>query len=109
MLKFWQFTDDELTDTTPDIYFSDDEIKFGKELLGNIKNYGYIGVSSTYGSTADTELLVNKVKEYDNIMWMYYGEVPIEDTNLNFIKNTINIKEKGLSLRYIVHQNQQVD
>lgn len=99
MLQFWQFTDDELTDTTPDIYFSDDEIKFGKELLGNIKNYGYIGVSSTYGSTADTQLLIDKIKEYDDIHWFYYGENPIEETNLNFVKNYTSVKELNLNIR----------
>ena len=99
MLKFWQFTDDELTDTTPDIYFSDDEIKFGKELLGNVKNYGYIGVSSTYGSTADTQLLIDKIKEYGDIYWFYYGENPIEETNLNFVKNYTSVKELNLNIR----------
>ena len=99
MLKFWQFTDDELTDTTPDIYFSDDEIKFGKELLGNVKNYGYIGVSSTYGSTADTQLLIDKIKEYGDIHWFYYGENPIEETNLNFVKNYTSVKELNLNIR----------
>jgi hypothetical protein len=43
--------------------------------------------------------LEDKIKEYDDIHWFYYGENPIEETNLNFVKNTINIKEKGLSLR----------
>lgn len=99
MLKFWQFQDSELTDTTPDIYFSEEEEKFGKELFGNVKNYGYIGVSSTYGSTADTQMLVDKVKEYGDIHWFYYGETPIEETNLNFIKSYTSVKPMGLNIR----------
>ena len=31
--------------------------------------------------------------------WMYYGEQPIEETNLSFIKDVINIKPMELSLR----------
>ena len=99
MLKFWQFEDDELSDTTPDIYFSKEEDEFGKKLIGNLKNYGYISVSSTYGSTADTQLLVDKVKEYGDIHWFYYGETPIESTNLNFIKNYTSVKELNLNIR----------
>ena len=99
MMKFWQFNDTELSDTTPDIYFSDEEKTWGKSFTNKLSEYGYVGVSSTYGKTADTQLLVDKIKEYDDITWMYYGEMPIEETNLSFIKNTINIKPKGLSLR----------
>ena len=99
MMKFWQFNNEELSDTTPDIYFSEEESNFGKELLGNIKNYGYIGVSSTYGSTADTHLLVDKIKEYGDIHWFYYGEAPIEETNLNFIKNYTSVKPMNLNIR----------
>tara|TARA_B100000963_G_scaffold269472_1_gene237613 strand:- start:3040 stop:3957 length:918 start_codon:yes stop_codon:yes gene_type:complete len=96
MLKFWQFKDSELLDTTPDIYFSDSD-KFNVHI--NDMDYGYVGVSSTYGNTADTQLLVDKIKEYGDMTWMYYGEQPIEETNLSFIKDVINIKPMGLSLR----------
>ena len=30
MLRFWQFNDSELLDTTPDIYFSEEEQSWGK-------------------------------------------------------------------------------
>lgn len=109
MMKFWQFNDDELSDTTPDIYFSEEESNFGKELIGNIKNYGYISVSSTYGSTADTQLLVDKVKEYGDIHWFYYGETPIEDTNLNFVKNYTSVKDMNLNIRQQMYLKANAD
>lgn len=99
MLRFWQFNDSELLDTTPDIYFSEEEQSWGKLFTNKLSEYGYVGVSSTYGNTADTQILVDKIKEYGDMTWMYYGEHPIEETNLSFIKNVINIKPKGLSLR----------
>ena len=99
MLRFWQFKDSELLDTTPDIYFSEEEQHYGKLFINELSEYGYVGVSSTYGNTADTQLLVDKIKEYGDMTWMYYGENPIEETNLSFIKNVINIKPKRLSLR----------
>ena len=30
-----------------------------RKSLGSVENFGYIGVSSTYGSTADTNVLIN--------------------------------------------------
>ena len=99
MLKFWQFTKNEYLDSTPDIYFSEEEKSFGNKILGSTKDFGYIGVSSTYGSTADTKLLTNKIKEYGDIPWFYYGEKPIEETDLNFIKTPISVKEMNLNIR----------
>ena len=103
MLKFWQFKEIDYLDSTPDIYFSEKEKKFGDELirksLGSVENFGYIGVSSTYGSTADTNVLINKIKEYSDITWFYYGEQPIEEIDLNFIKGSIAVKPMNLNIR----------
>tara|TARA_R100001015_G_C4594788_1_gene150043 strand:- start:8 stop:937 length:930 start_codon:yes stop_codon:yes gene_type:complete len=99
MLKFWQFEEKDYLDSTPDIYFSEEEKIFGNKILGSLKNFGYIGVSSTYGTTSDTKALINKIKEYPNITWFYYGEKPLEETNLKFIKNSIPIKPMNLNIR----------
>ena len=99
ILKFWQFKKDDYLDSTPDIYFSKEEILFGNKILGSHKNFGYIGVSSTYGSTANTQVLIDKIKEYDDITWFYYVEQPIEETDLNFIKDSIAVKPMNLNIR----------
>ena len=99
MLKFWQFKKKEYLDSTPDIYFSKEEKSFGDKILGSLKNFGYISVSSTYGTTANTKVLRDKIKEYGDITWFYYGENPIEDTDLNFIKKYISIKPMNLNIR----------
>jgi len=103
MLKFWQFSEKDYLDSTPDIYFSKEEKTFGDNLINKsfgfgIK-FGYIGVSSTYGSTADTQVLIDKIKEYPNLKWFYYGEKPITDTDLNFLKNVVSVKDMGLNIR----------
>ena len=99
MLKFWQFKEDDYIDSTPDIYFSQEEKIFGDKILGSHKDFGYIGVSSTYGSTANTQVLIDKIKEYGDITWFYYGEQPIEETDLNFIKDSIAVKPMNLNIR----------
>ena len=99
MLKFWQFKEKDYLDSTPDIYFSKEEKIFGDKLLGSLKDFGYISVSSTYGTTANTKVLKDKIKEYGDITWFYYGENPIEDTDLNFIKNHIPVKPMNLNIR----------
>jgi len=99
MLKFWQFKEEELKDTTPDIFFSNEEKEIGDKIVGSHQNFGYISVSSTYGSTADSKVLLNKIKEYGDITWFYYGEKPIQETNLSFIKKFIEVKPMNLDIR----------
>jgi len=103
ILDFWQFKPEEYLDSTPDIYFSEEEIESGDKLINKYfpsdVKFGYIGLSSTYGETADTTSLRDKIKEYDNLKWFYYGEQPIEETDLNFLQNTVPIKPLNLSLR----------
>ena len=99
MLKFWQFKEIEYADSTPDIYFNNEEKTSCGKILGSLKDFGYIGVSSTYGLTADTQLLVNKIKEYSDMPWFYYGEKPIEETDLNFVKDSIAVKPMNLNIR----------
>lgn len=102
MLKFWQFKENEYIDSAPEIYFSKEEEQFGDKLIKqtfNNKEFGYIGASSTYGTSGDTNLIINKIKEYPNIHWFYYGEQPIEKTDLNFLQNTVSVKEMNLTIR----------
>ena len=100
MLKFWQFSDEEMQDSNPDIYFDTDEINFGDTLIAdtwNNKPYGYISVSSTFGETSDAQNLIDVIDK--NLNWFYYGEVPIKDTVLNFLENVVEIKPMQLSIR----------
>lgn len=104
MLKFWQFTDDEIDniDSTPDIFFNEEETQLGQKLIEKYwgeNSFGYLGLTSTFGNTSDSEPLIDKVKEYKNMNWFYYGETPLEDTGLSFLKNVINVKNLKLNLR----------
>jgi len=99
MLKFWQFDESEIIDSTPDIYFSEEEIEFGNKLLPFPEQFGYVSVSSTYGTTANSELLTDTIKENSDMTWFYYGETPIDETDLKFIPNSISVKPLGLTIR----------
>jgi hypothetical protein len=105
MLNFWQFSETERDDSGPDIYFSEQEVEEYNKILNNDKNrkYGYISVSSTYGSTTNnSNSLVEIIKQnFDNdMMWYYYGETPISETNFNFLKNVVELKSFNLSIRH---------
>ena len=101
MLTFYQFENIDENETQPDFYESDKEKKFIDSFLikYNLNKFNYISVSSTFEKTANTSVLTDKVKEYDTDTWLYYGEVPIQDSVFNFLDNVLEIKDLELSIR----------
>lgn len=100
MLTFWQFENSEMQDSNPDIFFDGQEIEHGNQLIANTWNtapYGYISISSTFGTTSEAQNLIDVVDKKLN--WFYYGEQPIQETALNFLKNVIEVKPMQLSIR----------
>tara|TARA_B100001094_G_scaffold333301_1_gene410490 strand:- start:10265 stop:11194 length:930 start_codon:yes stop_codon:yes gene_type:complete len=101
MMTFWQFEDDEMIDTSPDFYPTKDEFETTSLFLSDnkISKYSYVSVSSTFGATAESNLLIDKIKEVDEDMrWLYYGEAPLKDTSLNFL-DAIEIKDLNFNIR----------
>ena len=102
MLNFWQFTEEERSDSPPEIYFSESEKNLDTRIFNDWagKKYGYISLSSTYGNTSDSYTLVDIAKQFEeDYNWYYYGEKPIHETDFNFLKNVIEVKPMGLSIR----------
>tara|TARA_Y100000310_G_scaffold231004_1_gene233527 strand:+ start:723 stop:1655 length:933 start_codon:yes stop_codon:yes gene_type:complete len=102
MLKFWQFTEDELQDTSPDFYPTDKEHDWFFE-FNKFEKYGYLLASSSIGNGDPVENLLSAVDKHkkglDN--WYYYGESEFENSvykNMG-LKNIIELKSLGLSVR----------
>ena len=102
MLMFWQFKDDEMLDTTPDFYPNENEKEWIKRFTQRweLDKYSYISVSSTFGNTSDSNILIEQIKRKDSgdMKWLYYGEVPLDKSPLNFL-DAVEIKELNLSIR----------
>ena len=102
MLMFWQFKDDEMLDTTPDFYPNENEKEWIKRFTQRweLDKYSYISVSSTFGNTSDSNILIEQIKRKDfgDMKWLYYGEVPLDKSPLNFL-DAVEIKELNLSIR----------
>ena len=105
MLKFWQFDESEIDDTRPEFYLSDIETKqvqhFKKHY--SLTKYGYISVSSTFEKTANSNILIDSIKEcqktWPDMKWLYYGENPLLESSFTFLNNVIEVKNLNLSIR----------
>jgi hypothetical protein len=115
MLEFWQFTEEEMSDSQPEVYWTDDEKMFGdKIILEHIKggefqwpspipNFGCLLVSDRFGTQygkhhqksydKDTKVM-SKVLNDNPLPYFYYTSKSIKETPFNFI-------DKALDMGYI--------
>lgn len=104
MLRFWQFKENELQDHLPELYFSKEEIEEGdyiiKKHVGENK-FGTLLLTNTvkeYYSDNINNLLLNELKQYENLTFFYYGSKSISETIFNKIKY-IDFKNLNLPIR----------
>ena len=92
MLKFWQFTDKELEDSQPELYFSEEEKKQGDEIINTFTDgkYGVLLISNRYKYEVD-ELIIDILKQND-LPYFYWTKDPIELTKFNFINSVLNLR-----------------
>ena len=99
MMKFWQFDDGDMVDTTPDFYPTEEEIEWFTN-FHDYDKYGYISASSTFGDTAEPDVMLDEIKKHDEDMfWFYYGEVPLKESHFSFLKNVVEVKPLELNIR----------
>jgi len=103
MLKFWQFTDDEIKDHLPELYFSPEEIKIGEEIIKTYTNgtFGTLLLTNTvkeYYSDDINSLLLKELQQYKDLTFFYYGSKDIKDTIFNNTK-CINFKDLNIPIR----------
>ena len=103
MLKFWQFTDEEIQDYLPELYFSSEEIELGEKIVKTYtsREYGTLLLTNTvkeYYSDDINNLLLKEIQHYKDLTFFYYGSKDIKDTIFNNIK-CINFKDLNISIR----------
>ena len=102
MLKFWQFKDTEIGDTTPDFYPTEEEKKWFLN-FNKSEKYGYILATSSFENGDPVEKLLSIINKYKNKInkWYYYGEKPFSSSLFDSlgIENVIEIKPLNLTIR----------
>jgi hypothetical protein len=105
MLEFWQFTEEEMSDSQPEMYWSDDETRIGDGIIKEYTNgdFGSLLVSDRFGTQMgkhhqesydkDAKVMSKVLNDYE-LPYFYYTSKPISETPFGFI-------DKALDLRYI--------
>ena len=103
VLKFWKFSDEELIDNQPELYWDEDEKAEGNSIIEKYfgkEDFGGLILSNTdigsdnYSGDAEEKLKVI-LKEYSNLKFVYYGE----KTPYDFVNVGLNLKDLETSIR----------
>jgi len=103
MLRFWQFTDEEIQDYLPELYFSTEEINIGDQIIETYTNgeHGTLLLTNTvkeYYPDDINNLLLKELEHYKDLTFFYYSSKDIKDTVFNSTK-CINFKDLNIPIR----------
>jgi len=109
MLRFFGASENQIQsiDSRPQLFFDKDEIKLGEEIIDTYikdKKFGTLLLSTAnpkYSVPWDKKIdknVINETKKYKNLKFLYYSQVPLEQTPYNFIDG-ININDLNLPIR----------
>jgi len=114
MLKFWQFTDKDMKDSQPEMYWSDSEKKLGndiiKEYVGD-NEFGCLLISDRFGTQYGKhhqETYDRDVKNFNNILtkyklpYFYWTSKPISETPFNWINKVLDMRHIDLRIQLYI-------
>jgi len=104
MLKFWQFTDSEMQNYYPELYFSPEEVQQGEELIKrhiDSNGFGTLLLTNTvkeYYPDSVNALLLEAIQPYKDLTFFYYGSKPIQETVFKSVK-VVDLKNLSIPIR----------
>ena len=113
MLKFWQFNQDECSDSQPELYWSTEEKALGDYIINKHcdGDFGCLLVSNRFGTQRgkhdevtykrDTENMTKILKDND-LPYFYWTHIPVEDTPFNFINKALNIRHISMRVQLYI-------
>ncbi len=121
MLKFWQFKENEFGDYLPEMYWTDDEMKFGdkiiKEYIGD-SAFGCLLMSDRFGTQMgkhneefykkDIKVMTEVLKK-NNLPFLYWTTKPISDTPFNFINKKLDLRNIDLRIQLYIKSRAKVN
>jgi hypothetical protein len=120
MLEFWQFTEKEMEDCQPELYWSDEEKEFGDEIIKEYVNvdFGCLLVSDRFGTqngkyseksyNKDTEVM-SKVLKDNPLPYFYYSYKPLKETPFDFINDVLDMRHIDLRIQLYIKSQAKIN
>ena len=121
MLEFWQFTEEEMSDSQPEMYWSFEEQELGdsiiQEYVGN-KEFGCLLISDRFGTQygkhhqktydKDVQNFTNIFTEYQ-LPYFYYTSNPISVTPFDWIDKILDMKYIDLRIQLYIKSKAKIN
>ena len=120
ILKFWQFTDEEIIDCQPEIYWTDEEKKLGDNIVDNhVKgDFGFLLISDRFGTLLgkhnknsyekDKSSITKALSDYD-LPYFYWTHEPLSKTEFSFINNVLDVRHINLRVQLYIKSKAKVN
>ena len=130
MLEFWQFTEEEMSDSQPEMYWSDEEKMFGDKIIlehieggkfewpSPIPNFGCLLISDRFGTQYGKhhqETYDRDVQNFTNVLtehqlpYFYWSAKPISETPFNWINKVLDMKNIDLRIQLYIKSKAKVN
>ena len=121
MLKFWQFTDKEMVDSQPEMYWSDEEKELGDGIIHKTvdnREFGCLLISDRFGTQLgkhhqetydkDVQNFTNILTEYQ-LPYFYYTSKPISETSFNWVNKLLDMKHIDLRIQLYIKSKAKIN
>ena len=114
ILKFWQFSDKEMSDCQPEMYWNDEEKKLGDDIIKKYvgdNEYGCLLVSNRFGTQMgkhhqesfdkDKQVMTDALKDND-VPYFYWSSKPLSETPFSFINGIFDMRHVDLRVQLYI-------
>ena len=121
MLEFWDFTDKEMMDSQPEMYWSFEEQELGNSIIreaADDSEFGCLLISDRFGTQygkhhqetydKDVQNFMNILTEYQ-IPYFYYTAKPIEKTEFNWINKLLDMRHIDLRVQLYIKSRAKIN
>ena len=115
MLEFWQFTEEEMSDSRPEMYWSDEEKELGDAIIhetADDSEFGCLLVSDRFGQNGDKvfdddirKKEIHKIMEFlflHQLPYFYWTHKPIQETPFHVIDKLLDLRHIDLRIQLYI-------
>tara|TARA_Y100001938_G_scaffold81159_1_gene111894 strand:+ start:5569 stop:6435 length:867 start_codon:yes stop_codon:yes gene_type:complete len=120
MLKFWQFSEEEMSDCQPEMYWSDEEKEFGDKIINRYVDgeFGFLLVSKRFGtqfgkyhqeSYDKDKKVMTKVLKDNQLPYFYWTHKPLRETEFSFIDSALDMRNVDLRIQLYIKSKAKIN
>lgn len=108
MLDFWQFTDEERADSSPELYFTEEERREGDNIISPYRSSGFgaLLISNRFDYVRDFEFIQKALDKYKNLPYLYWSK---DKETLNLFDANCVLDLNNIPIRIQMYIKTQAD